>query len=130
MITETHQEIKRRHQEELNAFEGVFWAFSNEQFTQGLEKLKTDTKSIVSMGHGGFILKTKVQDFRDMFKRHKEEMKKHRKDKKNLLEALVYELKNHEYGYTYDETDALEALGLNAKDIPSGILKKAKALAV
>ena len=129
-LKETYQQIKTRHQEEVNSFDKIFFAFSNEQFNEGLAKLNTDTKSIISIGSGGFVLKSHLQEFKGIFKRHKEEMKQFRKDKKNLLETLTYELRNHEYGYTYDETDALEALGLTIEDVPVDIMKKAKALAV
>ena len=32
---------------------------------------------------------------------------------------FLYELENHEYGYTGDESDTLMALGLSRKDIAS-----------
>ena len=33
-----------------------------------------------------------------------------------LIEAIIYELGNHEYSYTYDPTDTIEALDLNMDD--------------
>ena len=37
----------------------------------------------------------------------------------------MYELANHEYCYTLDTADALNALGYNKEDIEPKILKKA-----
>lgn len=37
---ETYQELKQRHQTEVNNFtDGVFWAFSDEQFTEGMKSI-------------------------------------------------------------------------------------------
>lgn len=129
-MNETYQELKTRHQNELNAFEHIFFAFSNMQFEEGLKKLDTDTKSIFSMGGGGYVLKSHAKDLDALFTRHQQELKEHRKNRKNLLDSLVYELRNHEFCITYNVTDALEALGLALGDIPKDILSKAKKLAL
>lgn len=125
-----YSEIKQKHGDELNSFEGIFFAFSNEQFADGLKKMGIkpgeEREKLAKLPAGGFILKTRSKAFSDMFKRHNKEMEALKKDRKALLEAIVYELGNHEYGYTYDETDALEALGMEAGDVPEDILKKAK----
>jgi len=91
---------------------------------------KEDFKFISSLGAGGYILKTRRDDFVAMFKKHKEEKQALKKQEKSLLEALVYELKNHEYCITYDVTDTLEALGYSKEDIEPSLLKKACKLAL
>ena len=76
---ETYQALKKRHADELNQFEGIFFAFSNEQFKEGMQKIgltMEDTAKIYSLGAGGYILKEKSADFNAMFKRHAEEKKK------------------------------------------------------
>ena len=129
-----YSELKAKHRDESNAFEGIFFAFSNSQFDEGLAKFNIEKEnlkaSIVSIGAGGYLLKSKVKDFAEMFKRHNREMKQLKKNHKGLLEALTYELRNHEYGYTYDVTDALEALGLDVEDVPADLLEKAKKAAL
>tara|TARA_R110000824_G_scaffold101570_1_gene241241 strand:- start:452 stop:844 length:393 start_codon:yes stop_codon:yes gene_type:complete len=129
-MIETYQELKIRQQNELNAFEHIFFAFSNKQFEEGLKRLDTGTKGIFSLGGGGYVLKSHAKDLDALFTRHQQELKEHRKNRKNLLEALVYELRNHEFCITCNVTDALEALGLALADIPKDILNKAKKLAL
>ena len=51
-------------------------------------------------------------------------------DKKQLLDALSYELMNHEYCITYDTSDALDALGLKESDIDADVMRKAKKAAL
>lgn len=129
-----YSELKAKHSEELNAFDGMFFAFSDSQFAEGLARLNVEKENlkanIVSIGAGGYLLKSKVKDFTEMFKRHNLEMKQLKKNHKDLLEAITYELRNHEYCITYDVTDALEALGLDLDDVPADILSKAKKAAL
>lgn len=127
-----YNELKNQHSTELNSFEGVFFAFNNEQFAEGIKKIglaPDDTSKIYSIGSGGYILKTRSQAFSEMFRRHEMEMKELKKDQKNLLDALVYELNNHEYNYTGDIEPALDALGLKEDEIDPTILKKARTIA-
>ena len=125
-----YNDLQNKHSEEFDKFEGLFFAFSNDQFKEGLAKLNlSEGEKVVSVGAGGYVRKTKVDELTSMIDRHKEEKEQFKKEKKNLLDCLAYELRNHEYGYTYDVTDALEALGLKLEDIPADILKQAKKLA-
>ena len=126
-MKETYQELEARQQNELNAFKHIFFAFSNKQFEEGLKRLDT---GIFSLGGGGYVLKSHAKDLDALFARHKQELKENRKSRKNLLESLVYQLRNHEFCITYDVTDALESLGLALVDIPKDILNKAKKLAL
>lgn len=47
------------------------------------------------------------------------------KEEKYLIQSLVYELGNHEYIYSYDCTDALEALGFTYETVNKKALEKA-----
>jgi hypothetical protein len=125
---ETYQEFKNRQSDEFGKFEGIFFAFSNEQLAEGMEKIglpKDDFKSIVSIGAGGYLRRDRVQAFKDFLAKQKAEKNEFKKDKKALIEALAYELSNHEYCITYDPADALERLGYTVDTIPAGVLKKA-----
>jgi len=130
MTIETYQELKKRHSNEWSEFKYIFFAFSNEQLAEGLSKFNATAKDIYSIGSGGFVLKSHRQELSDLMDKHVSELEQNKKDRKFLLESLVYELKNHEYCITYDITDALEALDLTIEDIPADILKKAKRLAL
>ncbi len=125
---ENYQEIKARHSKEFGEFDGVFFAFSNEQLAEGMVKVGLpvdDYKSIVSLGAGGYLRKDRVQVYKDLFARQKAEMTAFKKDQKALIEALAYELANHEYCITGDPTDALNRLGYTRQTIPDNVFKKA-----
>jgi len=127
---ETYIELKARQRKELNNFEGIFFAFSNEQLKEGMEKIGLtieDTKQIYSLGAGGYILKDRSKSFHAMFERHAQEKKTRRQEEKFLFDSLVYELCNHEFCVTCDPSDALNALGYNEEDVDPKILKKAMA---
>lgn len=130
---ETYGEQKSRHSKEYGEFEGIFFAFNNEQFKEGMIKVgiaDNDTTKILSLGHGGFIRKDRKEAFLTMLERHDKEIKERRKEEKFLFDSLVYELRNHEYCITYDHQDALKALGLEAQDVDPNLLKKACKMAI
>jgi len=130
---ENYIELKARQAKELNDFKGIFFAFSNEQFKEGMGKMGLaieDTKQIYSLGAGGYILKDRSKAFNDMFERHIKEKENRKQEEKFLFDSLVYELQNHEFCITCDPSDALDALGYNKEDIDSKILKRAMAEAV
>lgn len=120
----TYVELKEKHRQEFNKFP-IQFAFSNEQFKEGMAKLgltEKDTDKVVAVSDsGGFIRKTDVKAFNEMNRRHKQE----EKDAINndvtgdgyIKDMFAYELANHEYGYTYDLEDTLNALGLSIEEI-------------
>ena len=125
--------MKRDSEKEVSNFQGIFFAFSDKQFNEGREKIglkADDKKKIFSLGAGGYILKEKSKAFRAMFDRFSNRMETALRNEAFLLDALIYELYNHEYCITYDTTPALEALVLKIGDIlqlsfGSEVLKKA-----
>lgn len=121
--SETYREMKCRQQEEINAFPMAF-AFSKTQLAKGMWKLglqPDDTDQVVSIGGSGFVRKTDVEAFRQMFRLHRLERKSamdaDRTGDGFLLEMFRYELANHEYGYTRDAEPALDALGIALEDL-------------
>ena len=125
---ETYAELKTRQAKELNEFEGIFFAFNDGQFQEGMTKIGLpveDAKQIFYLGVGGYIRKDKSKAFHAMFERHAEEKETRKKEEKFLFESLVYELCNHEFCITLDPTNALNALGYNKEGINPRILKKA-----
>lgn len=122
---ETLQELKNRHEQELNTFidNYVFFAFNNEQFEEGLKKLNCGKSEVTGFIAGGIILKNKVDEYISLAKKHKSELAKRAKeDREGQIKLLVYELGNHEYGYTGDPTDAIKSLGFK---VSKTVLSKA-----
>ena len=68
---ETYQEMKKRQEEELKKIP-IKFAFTDEQFKQGMKELglnENDTDKIVSIGAGGFMKKTDVEAYKEMQKK-------------------------------------------------------------
>ena len=126
-------ELKAIHQKEVNGFPLIF-AFSNEQFKKGLEKLgltENDVDKIVSIGGGGFVRKADVSALNEMMKRHGKENKEAMKDDQYVYDMFRCELANHEYCITYDYEETLDCLGLTIADVKKDqrllkILKQAR----
>lgn len=127
-----YAEMRHRHQEAVNALPLKF-AFSNEQFGKAMAELglkPTDTDKIYSLGiGGGFYKKTDAELVRETFENNSKELAEaieaDKTGKEFIFEMFLYELRNHEYGYTGSTEDALEALGYTVED-----LEKDKRLAV
>jgi len=115
--------LKQNQQEEFNKFPVAF-AFSDEQFKEGLVKLgltENDKDKVIDIGFGGFIKECDKNAYIEMAKKHKEEIKRaiiEDKTGENFIKDMFEaELLNHEYGYTRDLTDTLFALDLTFKEI-------------
>ena len=125
MSKNKYMELKHRQQAEVNSFPLAF-AFSDKQFDEQMIKLglkPSDLDKIVSIGYGGFMRKSDAKAFEEMMRRHKLQMAKAIADDKDgsgfIKDMFDYELSNHEYGYTRDVTDTLDALDLTMKDVAS-----------
>lgn len=118
--------MKVRHQKEMNAFP-IHFAFGQEQIDKKIKELKLSkdpkkrAEQIVSIGAGGFVLKKDFPAFVEMCKRHSRErieaIAEGEQGGTYLYDMFRYELQNHEYGYTMDTTDTLEALGFTEQDL-------------
>ena len=90
----------------------VFWAFSNEQFTEGKAKIgHVQGEKLVDIGAGGFMpskyKETFIQGMKDIALAFKEAMK----DEEARKAHIKYELDNHEAYYTHDIDSTMDALG-------------------
>lgn len=122
---ETYVQLRNRHQEEVNNFP-IGFAFNDKQLEEELQRLETKASDCISIGAGGFIRKKDKEIFVTMMRRHKKEMKEAMKDEEFAYQAFLCELQNHEYSYTEDPEDALNALGLSVFDIENNpVLNKA-----
>ena len=106
-------QLSQTFSQEISDFPIAF-AFSTSQLEDAKQELGEG--ELVSVGNGGFMLKKNVSAFEQMMDRHQQQRKDFLNDDTNMIEALVYELGNHEYSYTYDYSDALMALGLRDTD--------------
>ena len=114
-----YTELKKIIADDISNFPFLF-AFSDKQFKEGMEKLglkETDTKKLLRVGSGMFIRKTDKDLLMVMTDKHDKMRKEAMKDNMYLHQAFLYELGNHEYGYTYDEEPSIEAVGLTVKEV-------------
>ena len=122
---ETYRQMKDRQQKEVNDFlkKYAFFAFSKDQFEKGMKSLGlSDTEKLCYLGYsGGYILKEHVSEFAEMMKRFDEERAAAIADQEHgkefALQMFRYELANHEYTYTLDFYETIEALGYSVDDI-------------
>lgn len=119
----SYEELKHRQQREVNAFPFGF-AFTNAQYEEMMKKwglTPDDTDKVYSVGSGAFIRKQDSDAMHEMFRRQEEERKKAIEEDATgngyIYSMFKYELENHEYGYTYELDDTLDALGLTLTQI-------------
>lgn len=116
-------EVKERHQKRVNKFPLMF-AFSNSQFEDGMKKWGLtidDTDKIYSIGAGGYIRKTDLEEYNKMWdeirKEHNDLIEADKTGDGYIKDMFVYELGNHEYCITHDLTDTLDALELTYEKV-------------
>jgi len=111
-----YKELKDKHTKEFSEVP-IFWAFSNEQFDEGLKKQGiVKGEKLVSIGAGGYLRKTDVPILDAVIKKHNAEKKEFRKQDKELIKAIEYELGNHEFIITYDPSDTIAELDLDMEN--------------
>ena len=123
-MSEPYIHLKDRHLKEINDFP-MFFAFSHDQFEEGLEKfglsMEDASHELISIGGGGYIRKTDVNAFNEMFKRHEEELQQAIDNDKTgegfIFDMFYYELANHEFAYSREIESTLDALGLTLEQI-------------
>lgn len=111
----TIQDIKKDEQKALDILFDecrLFWAFSNEQLTKGLERINHQQgEKLTSIGAGGYLPKSNVDKFVNGMKQIKKDFKAKVKAHKLRPQVIADALINYECYYTGDIEDALEALG-------------------
>lgn len=99
----TYEEYCTKRQEEINKLPLMF-AFSEEQFNEGMKKLglkPTDTDKVYKLGGtGGFYRKEDAEQVRACL--CKNELPELMKDHEFAEGAFYYEMCNHEYGINWE----------------------------
>lgn len=119
-----YAELRQRQQEEFNQLPLGF-AFSDKQFTEmmkgwGLDPEK-DTDKIYRIPGGGFVQKKDHALLHETLDRHHKELNDAIAADPDgngfVYEMFLHEMYNHEYGYTGELDDTLDALGLDWEKI-------------
>lgn len=131
MNTKKYNEFKKTQSKLLSDFtkENMFFAFSNEQFDEWLKKLNTTKENIIQTPFWWFMKKESLKNYNDLVKKLDDDLLIFLNDKENLLQAFVYELRNHEFDVTWNHDNTLNALWLkydNLTDQQKEILQQAK----
>lgn len=118
-MNNAYVKLKEQHQRELSEFPW-FVAFDQKQFEDGMLKLGLDPKdkdSVMSVPPGIIIRKEDENDYYMMHHRWKEEhLESIENDESGfgyVYDMFSYELNNHEFSYTADPSDAIEASGFS-----------------
>ncbi len=119
-------ELKKRQQKRVDDFlhKYAFFAFSEKQFKEGLQKLGTTEDKLTALaGLGGFILTEHLPEFKEILRQNAAEQQKAIEDTLTggefAYQMFLYELANHEYSYTGDYIETLDALGYSVEDVTS-----------
>lgn len=131
MNTTKYKEFKKTQSKLLNDFatKNMFFAFSNEQFEEWLKKLNTTKENIIQTPFWWFIKKESLKNYNDLVKKLDDDLATFLNDKENLLQAFVYELRNHEFDITWDHNNSLKTLNLKYESLTDDqkeILQQAK----
>ena len=113
-----YEELRANIQKRINELP-IKFAFSDRQFKEAMSELgltESDTDKVRGVIGGGFCLKTDYEKIMKTFLDTEHELEKALEDDDFCVDAIRYELANHEFCYTYDPDDTMEALGLSLKD--------------
>lgn len=118
-----YREFKERTQNEFNNFP-IGFAFNSEQFEESKKKLGVkDNSELVKIGCNGFIRKADRVKFHKMISSQNEEYDRlileDTEGNGFIADIFKYELPNHEFGYTWDLEDTLDALDLTKEKVMS-----------
>ena len=118
-----YEDLKQRQQQEFSAFP-MQYAFSNRQFAEGMAALglePTDTDKVYKAPGGGFYRKEDGPRLKEMMDRFDRELQSAIAADETgdgfIYEMFLAELNNHEFGYTMDTEEALDALGYTAEEV-------------
>ena len=122
-----YDEMCRRHQREVNDFlsKHAFFAFSEKQLQEGLAKFGISeaeaAAKLYGISAGGFILKDQYNAYMELSERLYKERQDALHDPETgyqfAVDMFKSELANHEYSYTGELEETLDALGLTMAEV-------------
>ena len=118
-----YREFKEKTQNEFNNFP-IGFAFTSKQFEESKKKLGVkDNSELVKIGCNAFIRKADRVKFHKMISSQNEEYDRlileDIEGNGFIADMFKYELPNHEFGYTWDLEDTLDALDLTKEKVMS-----------
>lgn len=118
-----YAEMKKRHQEEVNALP-IYWAFTEERFDEILKELgltRNDTDKLCRAPSGGFCLASDAKMIADTLIQHRKELEAAIEADATgdgfIKDMFMYELRNHEYTYTCEVEETVEACGFTMEQV-------------
>jgi hypothetical protein len=112
-----YSELLKAQSDAISAFPCAF-AFTDKQLKRAMKELWVSNISELCTGYSGVIYKkTDALALKALTEKLDHAKKEFLKNPDNLKSALIYELANHEYGYTFDISDTLIALDLYDKPL-------------
>lgn len=119
-----YQELRNRQQKEVNAL-SIGQACTRQQFNELMRgwglAIERDNSKVFHIGAGRYIQKKDAHLLEELKRRHHQELQDAIAADKTgsgfIRDMFCAELTAHEYGFTKDETDALEALEYTRADI-------------
>ena len=118
-----YAEMKKRHQAETNALP-MYWAFTEERFDVILKELgltRNDTDKLCKTFGGGFCLVSDAQMIADTLRGHRREIEDAVAADKTgdgfIKDMFRCELRNHEYTYTCEVEETVEACGFTMEQV-------------
>ena len=117
--------LRRKQEQEIHALP-IGFAFGDKQFEELMRRWgfdpEKDLDKIYRLGDtGGFYKRTDAQLIRDTLHKYEEELQAAIAEDETgdgfIYEMFLYELDNHEFGYTQDPEDTLPALGYTADEV-------------
>ena len=120
--TSGYVEYKQKLSEAVGATPFIF-AFTMEslesQLTEKGIKYENVEDVVVNMGSGIHILRNDLEQYLIDSETRQNEFEELMKNKKFAIGAFYCELKNHEYGWTLENEEALEAFGFTLQQVHS-----------
>ena len=114
-----YKQLRDQLQKQYDALP-IKYAYSEIQFKNMLKQFETEAGGRVRLlyiGQGAYILAQDEKLIDEFLKSSDRELAEAMKDDDFLYDAFNYELANHEFCYTDDISDALDALGLSWEQI-------------
>lgn len=122
-----YRELRERQQKEFDEANLLGYAFGNEQFKELMSRWginpdnEQELKKVAHVFAGAYILVENIPAYKELNRRHREEFDAAVAEDKTgegfIYQMFYYELCNHEFGYTGECDDTLDALGYSADDI-------------